>query len=89
THHEGRRQRQMCIRDSHDGVELEKTPDGQFYIVPLTAFTTADGVLYTMNIVSFLPNADFSTINGDLDFNVQVTVNTCLLYTSPSPRDLA
>ncbi|OAN13702.1 hypothetical protein A3K86_14105 [Photobacterium jeanii] len=60
----------------HNGVELEKTPDGQFYIVPLTAFTTADGVLYTMNNVSFLPNADFSTLNGDLDFNVQVTVNT-------------
>ncbi|MEZ8741525.1 retention module-containing protein [Photobacterium swingsii] len=60
----------------HDGVKLDKTPDGQFYIVPVSAFTTSDGIVYDMNNVSFLPTADFSTINGDLNFAVQVTVDT-------------
>ncbi|MDO6543035.1 retention module-containing protein [Photobacterium sanguinicancri] len=60
----------------HDGVKLDKTPDGQFYIVPMSAFTTTDGIVYEMNNVSFLPTADFSTINGNLNFAVQVTVDT-------------
>ncbi|MDO6498489.1 retention module-containing protein [Photobacterium sanguinicancri] len=60
----------------HDGVKLDKTPNGQFYIVPVSAFTTTDGLVYEMNNVSFLPTADFSTINGNLNFAVQVTVDT-------------
>ena len=47
-----------------------------------TAFATALLLLLVLLLVLLLTD-----INTDTDFDVGIVTNTCLLYTSPSPRD--
>jgi large repetitive protein len=60
-----------------NGAPLVTTAGGASYIVPVNAFVSADGgITYDLVGVSFIPTADFSTIAGDLNFDIQVTVGT-------------
>ncbi|HIF9541888.1 TPA: retention module-containing protein [Photobacterium damselae] len=60
----------------YNGSPLALSSDGLSYIVPPSAFISNDGVNYQLVGVSFIPNADFSTINGDLNYDIAITVGT-------------
>ncbi|WP_199449371.1 substrate-binding domain-containing protein, partial [Vibrio harveyi] len=85
--HEGRRQRQMCIRDrlksvtfAHDGIALVVNQDN-----PVTNLTKEQvSKIYHGEITNW------KEVGGpDRVMAVVTRENACLLYTSPSPRDLA
>ncbi|ODA22827.1 retention module-containing protein [Photobacterium damselae] len=60
----------------YNGSPLALSSDGLSYVVPPSAFISSDGVNYQLVGVSFIPNADFSTINGDLNYDIAITVGT-------------
>ncbi|WP_138976633.1 retention module-containing protein [Photobacterium damselae] len=60
----------------YNGSPLALSSDGLSYVVPPSAFISSDSVNYQLVGVSFIPNADFSTINGDLNYDIAITVGT-------------
>ncbi|MBC7006805.1 hypothetical protein BIZ37_30120, partial [Photobacterium sp. BZF1] len=58
-----------------NGVVITPNGDGSVTIDPLAFSDTGDNV-YSLNGVTFMPDEDFSTINGDLLFNVSAQVET-------------
>ncbi|PSV02738.1 hypothetical protein C0W80_07040 [Photobacterium leiognathi subsp. mandapamensis] len=57
-----------------NGIALATSADGLSYVIPVTDFTTTDNVIYDLAGLSFIPDADFSTANGNLVFEVKAQV---------------
>lgn len=73
----------------YNGSPLALSSDGLSYVVPPSAFISNDGVNYQLVGVSFIPNADFSTINGDLNYDIAITVGTTSGATQDHPTQTA
>ncbi|MCF7353502.1 hypothetical protein [Vibrio sp. CK2-1] len=61
----------------YDGEPLETDADGNF-IIPAAAFSLVDNgdgtYSYELSGVTFVPDSDFSTVDGNLEFGVQAEV---------------
>ncbi|WP_413479063.1 hypothetical protein [Vibrio hibernica] len=61
----------------YDGEPLEIDADGNF-IIPAAAFSLVDNgdgtYSYELSGVTFVPDSDFSTVDGNLEFGIQVEV---------------
>ena len=60
----------------YNGAALGIIVEGgiSYYVVPVTAFSTIDSINYTLNGLTFIPTADYSTTG--ISFPVKVTINT-------------
>ncbi|WP_146151673.1 retention module-containing protein [Photobacterium sp. GB-50] len=57
-----------------NGTTLATSGDGLSYVVPVGDFTTTDNVVHELVGLTFIPDADFSTANGNLVFEVKAQV---------------
>lgn len=61
----------------YNGVLLSTVVEGgvTYFVIPPQAFNSSDQIHYSLNGVTFVPRADFSSYTANLNFTVKATIN--------------
>ncbi|KTD45277.1 structural toxin protein RtxA [Legionella quinlivanii] len=61
----------------YNGILLSTVVEGgiTYFVIPPQAFSSADQITYTLNGLTFVPRADFSSYTANLSFTVRATVD--------------